>query len=58
MWGAGNEFWGGHPCGQEAASPNPLPPPIPSPTLQELEEMRHECMVLLREKFHLEQCIR
>ena len=20
--------------------------------------MRHECMVLLREKFHLEQCIR
>ena len=38
--------------------PLPLPPPIPSPTLQELEEMRHECMVLLREKFHLEQCIR
>ncbi|GAX80456.1 hypothetical protein CEUSTIGMA_g7895.t1 [Chlamydomonas eustigma] len=25
---------------------------------QELEEMRHECTVLLREKFHLEQCIR
>jgi hypothetical protein len=25
---------------------------------QELEEMRHECTVLLRERFHLEQCIR
>ena len=25
---------------------------------QELEEMRHECMQLLRERFHLEQCIR
>ncbi|KAL6748871.1 eukaryotic translation initiation factor 3 subunit 8 N-terminus-domain-containing protein [Haematococcus lacustris] len=25
---------------------------------QELEEMRHECTVLLRERFHLEQCVR
>lgn len=25
---------------------------------QELEEMRHECMLLLRERFHLEQCVR
>ena len=25
---------------------------------QELEELRHECTVLLRERFHLEQCIR
>ena len=25
---------------------------------QELEEMRLECTVLLRERFHLEQCIR
>ena len=25
---------------------------------QELEELRHECMVLLRDKFHLEQCLR
>lgn len=25
---------------------------------QELEEMRHECTVLLRDKFQLEQCIR
>lgn len=25
---------------------------------QELEEMRHECMRLLRERFHLEQCVR
>lgn len=25
---------------------------------QELEELRHECMQLLRERFQLEQCIR
>lgn len=25
---------------------------------EELEELRHECMVLLRERFQLEQCIR
>ena len=25
---------------------------------QELEETRHECMLLLRERFHLEQCVR
>lgn len=25
---------------------------------QELEELRHECMLLLRERFHLEQCVR
>jgi hypothetical protein len=25
---------------------------------QELEEMRRECTTLLRERFHLEQCIR
>ncbi len=25
---------------------------------QELEEMRHECMLLLRERFRLEQCVR
>lgn len=25
---------------------------------QELEELRHECTVLLRERFHLEQCVR
>lgn len=25
---------------------------------QELEEMRNECMQLLRERFHLEQCVR
>eukprot|EP00951_Prasinocladus_malaysianus_P008406 scaffold60891_cov44-Prasinocladus_malaysianus.AAC.2 len=25
---------------------------------QELEEMRHECTALLRERFHLEQCVR
>lgn len=25
---------------------------------QELEELRHEVTVLLREKFHLEQCVR
>ncbi|KAK9830175.1 hypothetical protein WJX72_010143 [[Myrmecia] bisecta] len=25
---------------------------------QELEEMRHECMLLLRERFNLEQCVR
>ena len=25
---------------------------------QELEEMRHQCTVLLRDKFSLEQCVR
>jgi hypothetical protein len=38
-------------------TPHPCPawPPCPP---QELEELRHECTLLLREKFQLEQCVR
>jgi hypothetical protein len=39
------------------ASPTLTPPTPPRPS-QELEELRHECTLLLREKFQLEQCVR
>ncbi len=38
--------------------PHALLPAPPAPPPQELEEMRHECTVLLRERFQLEQCVR